>query len=205
MSIEATDSGVDAEEFLHLAMRAMEAGDQEGTLAYLKRGQALAPEDGRIHYLLGAVHAELGMHDRAVVELTRATELAPHLETAHFQLGLLHAARGDLERALVAWQPIEALDASPALQRFRAAVIHLANGEYEACIGAIGEGIARNDEFPALNADMARLAARAEEALGAAVGHEPPERPQAVATERPAAATEGQHVLLNRYQTGAPS
>jgi tetratricopeptide (TPR) repeat protein len=204
MSTEPTDAGLDADELLHLAMKAMEAGDQGSTLAYLKRAVALAPQDGRIHYLLGAVHAELGMHDRAVEELTRATELAPHLETAHFQLGLLHAARGDLDRALRAWEPLEAFGANPALQRFRAGVVHLANEEYEACIEAVRDGIARNQEYAALNDDMARLIARAEAALADA-GIRPSERLQAGTPEHAPAAKEDQHVLLNRYQTRSPT
>jgi len=202
MSTPSTNSGLDADELLHLAMKAMDAGNHEATIGYLKRGLAIAPDDGGLHYLLGAIHAELGMHDRAIAELTRATELAPHLETAHFQLGLLHAARGDISRAMTAWQPIESLPSDHPLYLFRAGVLHLADENYEACISAIRDGIARNQEFAALNDDMGRLITQAEAALAAGRGRREPARQKPVTIEHAPSVNEAQHVLLSRYQSG---
>lgn len=107
----ATADDLDAQELLHLALKAMEEGRDAETITLLKRGIAVASEEGRMHYLLGAMHAQLGMYERAAVELQLAVELAPEIEMAHFQLGLLQLTSGDVDAARASWAPLDRLDA----------------------------------------------------------------------------------------------
>ncbi|MEW8228417.1 MAG: tetratricopeptide repeat protein, partial [Candidatus Thiodiazotropha endolucinida] len=78
---------LDSDELMHLAMH---AENHEQAIDYLKRVLEISEDNGKAYYLLGAIHAEIGMYDRATEEMTRAVELEPDLPTAHFQLGLLH-------------------------------------------------------------------------------------------------------------------
>src|SRR5262245_57558625 len=90
---------LDAEELLHLAMKALERERDEDAMAYLKRGLVLQPRSGLLHYLLGALYAQLGIDGRAIEELNQAVAYSPELHSARFQLGLLHYASTNFEAA----------------------------------------------------------------------------------------------------------
>lgn len=62
---------------------------------------AVAPATGRAHANLGAVRAEQGRRDEALLHLTEATRLRPDLCEAHYNLGLL---TGDADAFLRAWR-----------------------------------------------------------------------------------------------------
>lgn len=57
--MSSSEYGLDAEELMHLALGAMDAENNEEAITYLKRALALAPEEGKLHHLLGAGHAEI--------------------------------------------------------------------------------------------------------------------------------------------------
>lgn len=156
---------LDAEELMHLALKAMRENRDSDAIGYLERGIALAPDDGTLHYLLGAMHAQAGLPKRAIDEMSQATRLAPHIEMAHFQLGLLHLTSGNVDAAVSAWGALDALDAEHPLALFKTGMLHLARDRFAECIDALRHGIARNERYPALNRDMQRVIGRAEEAL----------------------------------------
>ena len=191
-----TDSALDAEELMHLAMRAMDAEKSEDAITYLKRAIALAPSDGRLHFLLGSLHAEIGLDERAIAELGRAVQLAPELHTAHFQLGTLLLKRGEVERANEAWRPLDVLERNHPLYLFKSALSQLAEGDYARCIAALKQGISRNDENEFLNVEMREVLAKTE-ALLAAEAQSAPGRAGAPAQRDGEAA---HHVLLSGYQ-----
>lgn len=164
----ATAEKLDTEELLQLAIRASESNQHEESLSYLKRALDLSPDNGKLHYMLGAEHAQLGLYDRAVAEIARAVELEPDLYTAHFQLGLLHITAGRLAEAELAWKPLDKLGRHDSLFLFKSGLLHLARDEFGECVKHLQEGIKLNITNLALNNDMQRVLGEAETALNAA-------------------------------------
>jgi Flp pilus assembly protein TadD len=194
MDTHANAAGdLDAEELLHLALKAMEDERDAEAIGLLKRGLALDPEDGRLHYLLGALHAQIGMYERAIGELQRAVQLAPQIDMAHFQLGLLQLTSGDVDDARASWSALDPLDAEHPLSLFRAGMLALVEDDFDTCIDMLRRGIELNAEHDSLSRDMARVIETAEAARA--------ERAQAEAAA-PASAdtTDAQHILLAGYR-----
>jgi tetratricopeptide (TPR) repeat protein len=200
MNAIASETMLDAEELQHLALKAMEADQNDAAISFLKRALTLAPEDGELYYMLGAVHAEIGMHKRAAEEIAHGLTLAPNLHPASFQLGLLHLTNGDFEQAKLAWQPLSQLESDHPLRVFAQGLTHLGNDEFKECIEELQRGIAvcGNDT---LNNDMRRVIQEAQTALAA----QGSEAQAAVTPTGRAAASKlqhnnSQHVLLAGYQ-----
>lgn len=199
-----SESALDAEELMHLALRALDADKSEEAITYLKRALVLAPNEGRLHFLLGAVHAEIGLDERAIVEMSRAVDLAPELYTAHFQLGTLFLRRGEIEHAVQAWTPLDALDRDHPLALFRSALTCLAEGNSAQCIAQLKQGIARNEENGALNSEMREVLARTEAFVAA--GDQVPLAPSALDSHMASSPAplskelDPHHVLLAGYE-----
>jgi len=155
--INAANERLDAEELLHLALNAADANRHEEAITSLKRALDLSPDDARMHYLLGAEHAQIGLYDRAVEELAKAVELDPKLTTARFQLGLIHLTSGRLEQAERAWAALEDLEPGNTLRLFKTGLLHLARDEFTECSSYLKKGIAANKENPTLNKDMQQI------------------------------------------------
>lgn len=156
--------GLDLEELLHLAQAAIDDDDPEQALGYLKRMLDLDPDSGIGLYLLGAVHAGLGMSERAIAEIGRAVELVPELSIARFQLGMLHAMEDAFEEAVRAWQPLDELGDEDSLFLFKRGIEHFMQDRPAECVADLERGIQLNAQNPALNTDIQRLldAARTE-------------------------------------------
>lgn len=148
---------LDAEELLHIALAASKQGRSEDVIRALKRAIELAPEDGRLHYMLGAEHAQLGLYERAIEEMHRAVEIAPQLDTAHFQLGLLHITSGRVQEAADAWRALDGLGEANPLYLFKTGLLHLARNEFQECGTYLRRGMAANTSNAALNKDMERV------------------------------------------------
>ena len=156
---------LDAEELLHLALKEMQEGSTEKAIAYLKTCLQQNPNNANAQYLIGALHAELGMYERAAQEMELALTLDPELHTGRFQLGLLHITSGNIEKAKEIWFDLVKLGKEHPLYLFKEGMLDLADNEFEACIEKLKKGIASNAENDALNNDMLNMIARAEEAL----------------------------------------
>jgi tetratricopeptide (TPR) repeat protein len=183
-------TNLDTEELLHLALH---ADNHDHAIDYLKRILEISQDNSRAYYLLGAIHAEIGMYDRATEEIARAVELKLDLPTAHFQLGLLHITCGHIEQAEQAWLPLDKLGESDPLLLFKRGMLHLVNDRFNACIDDLNKGIELNNLNEALNEDMRNILAKAEQARdmtsitsGITEGHKRNES--------------GHHVLLSAYQ-----
>jgi tetratricopeptide (TPR) repeat protein len=184
---------LDADELLHLALEASRQDRHEEAITYLKRALALAPEDARLHYLLGAEHAQIGLYDRAVEEMQQAVKINPALETAHFQLGLLHITSGRVEAAQEAWKPLDKLGAEHPLFLFKTGLLHLAKDEFRECEQHLRRGMAANKLNAALNNDMARVLKEIEGRTPSPSGT----NPSGGATPKPGTP---KHVLLSAYR-----
>lgn len=181
---------LDSEELMHLAINAQ---SHEQAIDYLKRILEMADDNGKAYYLLGAIHAEIGMYERATEEMTRAIELEPNLPTAHFQLGLLHITSGRVNEAEQAWRPLDKLGESDPLFLFKRGMLHLVNDEFEACIDDLNQGITLNNLNEALNNDMRNIIDRAKQAQVTQIIAPEPDREHG-------AADGGRNILLSAYQ-----
>jgi tetratricopeptide (TPR) repeat protein len=183
-------ANLDSEELMHLAMHAQ---DHEQAIGYLKRVLEIAEDNGKAYYLLGAIHAEIGMYERAAEEMTKAVELEPNLPTAHFQLGLLHITSGRINEAEHAWQPLDQLGESDPLFLFKRGMLHLVKDEFDACIDDLNRGIALNNLNEALNNDMRNIIDKADAARNMqSVPAEPAEESKI--------SDGGRHILVSAYQ-----
>jgi len=193
---------LDSEELLHLALKATKDSKTEDSIEYLKRAIDQKPNFGKAYYLLGALHAELGLYDRAIKEITRATELEPSLDAAHFQLGLLYITSGNLEKAEETWQVLDHLADNHPFRLFKNGMLLLATDQYEKCIETLEEAIKFNTINEALNNDMRRVIEKAKAALSKQ-GSEPVKGVDSVDdTDRhDKKSNPRKHVLLSAYQS----
>ena len=187
---------LDTDELLHLAIHASQQNQHEETIRYLKQALELSPDNGKVHYLLGAEHAEIGLYDRAVEDISQAVKLDPSLITAHFQLGLLHITSGRAEEAIKAWKPLDKLDSKNPLYLFKTGMQHLAQDEFDQCIANLTQGITLNTMNEALNKDMQRIIDE--------IKIHKSQRPLSEKTNAKQSAkldnTSGGHVLLSAYR-----
>lgn len=112
------------------------------------------PEDPRLHFLRGSILASIGRPIEALSSLKKAVELAPDFAIARFQLGFFQLTSGEAVDALATWGAIVLLPKDHYLRFFVGGLTHLIRDEFPETIARLAEGIAANDENPALNRDM---------------------------------------------------
>lgn len=151
------NSQLDAEELLHLAIKASRHNQTEQAILYLKHLLQQQPNHARALYFLGAQHAEIGLYDRAVEDMSKAVELDPSIDTAHFQLGLLHATSLRPKQAEQAWSALDKLDHQHPLYLFKTGLVHLMQDEFDSAADYLQRGIEANDFIEGLNRDMQRI------------------------------------------------
>lgn len=194
-SVATISDGLDSDELLHLAMNAMNQGKAEDSLNYLHRALELDPSNGKVQYLLGAVHAELGMYDRAAEEMTKAIAIEPTLYTAHFQLGLIHLTSGRFSEAEAAWTALDALALDHPLYLFKTGLLHLIKDEFDECTDCLSKGISGNTMNVPLNDDMQRIIIEVEKTkIGTS------ELTKSMQPQEIRQGDAGKHVLLSAYQ-----
>jgi tetratricopeptide (TPR) repeat protein len=181
---------LDADELLHLAIRASESGQHEESLSCLKRALEQAPKNGKIHYMLGAEHAQIGLYDRAAEDMAKAVELEPELYTAHFQLGLLHITSGRVAQAESVWTALDKLSPDHPLYLFKTGMLHLARDEFDQCAQNLKRGISLNTSNAALNNDMQRILGEIDKTSG----------PTGTAPAVPPKVAPPAHSLLSAYR-----
>lgn len=186
---------LDSQELLHLALDAIRRDKHDDAITLLKRALAATPGDARLHYLLGAEHAQIGLYVRAAEEMQSAVDLDPSLETAHFQLGLLHMTSGQVDRAAAAWKPLDKLGSNHPLYLFKTGLLHLSKNEFGDCERNLRDGIAANKANPTLNTDIQRILKEIEGRARAKTSTDGASRP---------AATTPKHVLLSAYKRNRP-
>lgn len=185
---------LDQQELLQLAINAGGAGDSGSAIAYLKEAVSRSDASAKVHYLLGAEYAQIGLYERAIGEMEAAVALDPALAIARLQLAMLWLGANDGARAAEVLQALEQLGEADPLRHFAAGLLHLIRGEHADAARRLQQGIALNTVNPALNGDMRNVITHIEQ--GAAAG--------SAATEAPAAAPEAdsQHILLSAYTGG---
>jgi len=134
-------------------MAAMQSDDRD-ELARADRLIAAYGDDPRLHFLRGSMLAGIGRPIEALSSLRRAVELAPDFAIARFQLGFFQLTSGEAADALSTWGPIALLPEGHYLRFFVGGLTHLIRDEFDDAIARLQEGIAANEENPALNGDM---------------------------------------------------
>ncbi|MEM7468721.1 MAG: tetratricopeptide repeat protein [Pseudomonadota bacterium] len=165
-----SDNNLDADESFHLALKYMNQGDQEAAILHLKNVLDDKPGHGQAMYLLGALHADLGMYERATEELTKAVEMVPEINAAHFQLGLLHAMSGDVDNAISAWEALKSRSDSDPYRIFASGLEKLCDDDFEGAAAKLKHGLSINSENDALNEDMARILAEINSTTSQTIG-----------------------------------
>lgn len=168
---------LDNEELLHLAVQAMGASRDEDAMVLLK---TLLDRDSRhVHgqYLQAALHAQMGLLDRAEAGFRAVVEQAPELVMARFQLGQLLLTRGKgAEAALLLDALVERGGALGAYARaMGAAVVE----DLDSATRELEAGLQMPQEVPALAADMQRLLERLREIAAGPQGGKPAAAPGA--------------------------
>jgi len=134
-------------------MTAMQSDDRD-EMVRMDRLIAAYPEDPRLHFLRGSVLASIGRPIEALSSLRKAVELAPDFAIARFQLGFFQLTSGEAVDALATWGPIVLLPEGHYLRSFVGGLTHLIRDEFDETVLRLNEGIAANEENPALNRDM---------------------------------------------------
>jgi len=134
-------------------MAAMQSDDRD-ELAKADRLILAYGNDARLHFLRGSMLAGIGRPIEALSSLRRAVELAPDFAIARFQLGFFQLTSGEAADALSTWGPVALLPDGHYLRFFVGGLTHLIRDEFEETIARLEEGIAANEENPALNGDM---------------------------------------------------
>ena len=142
---------LDAEEHLHLAIRASQDGDIKLSLEELHLCLEKDKTNATALFLMGAKHAELGLFDRAKEEMEKAISLDPSIEIAHLQLGLLYAQGGDNDKALSYWNHLIEHATESYYKCFSIGLIDLTKGHTESAMEKLQEGMKDNTVNPALN------------------------------------------------------
>jgi tetratricopeptide (TPR) repeat protein len=89
---------------VRLGMLALAAGDTATAVSEMDLAAQAAGADPSVHYTYGAMLAQLGRLDEAVVQLTRASELAPFYADPWFALGVVRDGQGNVDEARKAYQ-----------------------------------------------------------------------------------------------------
>jgi Flp pilus assembly protein TadD len=183
---------LDDQELLHLALRASNENRHEDAIKYLKDAVELAPNNAKVHYMLGAEHAEIGLYDRAAEEIAHAVKLDPSLTTASFQLGLLHITSARVAEAEEAWKPLDKLGENNPLYLFKQGMLHLTRDEFDAATASLQKGISLNKANEALNRDMHRILKEIES--------RPKDAPKTATPKEASVKKPAAHVLLSAYK-----
>ena len=154
-----TEPELDADELLHLAILDSKAGRHDVAIAKLKQAAEQAPGNAKIHYLLAAEHAEIGLFDRAIDGMNKAVSLDGELVTAHLQLGLLYLTQGRPREAESAWARLDRLGPDDALYLFKSALLKLEAGDPAGAVPMLEDAAKNVRGNPALVKDIQRVLA----------------------------------------------
>lgn len=149
---------LDADEYLHLAINASQAGNHHAALEHLHKALDQAPGHTAARYFLAAEHAELGLYERACKEMEELLLIAPDMAIACFQLGLLNLQLERPQEARQAFSNLSESTTDESLRDFSRAYIHLLDEQQREAMDLLSQGISTCSN-PALKADMARVLA----------------------------------------------
>lgn len=153
----APSVNLDATEYLHLALHAVQKGDHHAALLYLKNVLELQPDNSAAHYLMAAEHAELGLLERAAEGMAESLLLDPGLDIARFQLGLLKLQLDRIPEAAEAFGTLVQVSTDTSLREFASGYMALIAEDKALAIPHFAAGLELCDNNLALKQDMTRV------------------------------------------------
>jgi len=109
------------------------------------------PNDYRLWFLRGAIHAGSQHYDAARSDFEASQQLTPDFPIAGFMLGFLHLTHGFVDRAIEAWQPLDTLPAGDTLRVLKTGLLNLADDRFDLAVEQLHAGIASNTKYPLIN------------------------------------------------------
>jgi tetratricopeptide (TPR) repeat protein len=191
---QMADRFLDADELLYLALDKNRRGRTEESLVTLKRALGIAPNDARVHYVLGSMYNQIGMIERAEKHLQHATVFDPNMENARFELGWLYWSAGQADAAAETWKAFDSKGKEYPLFLFKTALLQLAKNEYAECEKNLRAGLSVNGGAVPYAAEMAQLYKQVSSYLAtlkatAAAEPQAAPKPESVPAPKPAAPT----------------
>ncbi len=166
------------EELIRLSVEAMQHSRDADALLLLKWLVVKHADEPIGHYLLGAMHAQLGMWDEAEAGFRQSLAIGGAPPMARFQLGQLLLTRGRLGEAAVELQAMAG--EGSALGQYAAGLARLAAEDVEGGVALIEAGLAMPQAPDAMQSDMRRLV---EDLRAGRMGGGEPPAPTAPAAE----------------------
>lgn len=151
--MDMTPPGLCSDTEMNALVAAVQSGEGDDLLA-ADRLLARYPDDPRLHFLRGSLLASIGRPIEARAALKHAVELAPDFTIARFQLGFFQLTSGEAIDALETWGPLTLLPERHYLRDFVTGLTYLIRDEFAETIACLEQGIAANEENPALSRDM---------------------------------------------------
>lgn len=149
------------------------ASDTLAGIAAIDEALKAFPVDARLHFLKGSMLIGEKRFIAAHAALSEAVRLNPEFTLARFQLGFFELTSGEADTARATWRPLHELPQDNYIKSFVDGLEYLIADQFDACIAALGAGIAQNAENPPLNNDMQLIISRCEELLGQGAGSRP--------------------------------
>lgn len=106
MPSDSNSDYADTSSSLRQILETMSHDQDEDALALLEDLVAREPESAYARYLLGALHAQVGLTEQAEIRFRTAAQLAPDFQIARFQLGQLLLVLGRIEEARTEFAPL---------------------------------------------------------------------------------------------------
>lgn len=162
----------------------------EAALHALNNALERWPDDYRLWFLRGAVHAGSQHYEAARSDFDASQQLTPDFPIAGFMLGFLHLTHGHVDRAVDAWQPLDALPADDTLRMLKTGLLNLADDRFALVGEQLRAGISSNTKYPLINRYIVDVLQHVESIVGASpAGHAPSEKTGILPETDPASTT----------------
>ncbi|WP_019503036.1 tetratricopeptide repeat protein [Pseudanabaena sp. PCC 6802] len=127
-----------------LGVLALQAGQLETGISWIKKAVAVDPTNAEAHSNLGNALSELERHDEAISHYERAIALNPDFADAYYNLGLANAARGDIDKAIACYQQTIAISPTYAQAHNNLGTLLQKQGQFEQAKDCYQQAIAIN-------------------------------------------------------------
>jgi tetratricopeptide (TPR) repeat protein len=148
--------GTSTSDAVYAVLHAMSLGQDDEAMVLLVSLVECEPQNAYLHYLLGALHAQLGMMEQAEAGFRMASLLAPSFQIARFQLGHLLLVMGRTEEAVIEFAPL----LQPTLLTYANGLMAAAAGEIPTAIFVLQSGLELPQDNTSLADNMRRLIAK---------------------------------------------
>jgi superkiller protein 3 len=123
------------------------------TLKLIEGMIAKAPENAKLHYLLGSVYFDMGDYDRAIDLFIRCLELDIRYMAAGQKLVRAYLKKGEKGKAIRRYEVMLGQNPSPELYN-QVGVLHFENGEFDRAIDHFRKALQLKPGFPSARRNL---------------------------------------------------